>query len=630
MRYNKYLLVFFFISIFTSCEKEFLDIVPDNLATIDLAFTNQYNAEKYLYTCYSYLPSPSAINENPALNAGDEIWYPETERNNNGPTVAQGFQNITTPRFDFWRGNNGGKALYVGIRNCNIFLDNVDNVPGLDKFIKEKWKAEVNFLKAYYHFYLLRMYGPIVINDEALSVSASTDEVKVDKNTVEEAFEYVISLLDKAISGLPETLQFEDEEMGRVTKPIAAAIKARVLMTYASPLFNGNTVYSSIKNSEGKSMFPSSYDASKWERAAKACKEAIDMAEGVGAALYQKADYVDPFPQNDTTLLKAALRGRVTERWNKEILWGHTENTSGIQYNSMPRLYGYTSNPVASRHSPPLRIAEMYYSENGVPIDEDVNFDYNNRYKIKEASSADRFHVEQGQKTAVLNFDRETRFYADLSFDRGVWFGNGRDLDTDPWYIHSRKGEFASVFEISQYSVTGYWPKKLINIKTTVKNGTSLSTNRYAFPIIRLADLYLYYSEALNEMKSAPDNEVYQYIDLVRERAGLDGVVESWSNYSKDPNKPTTKEGMREIIQQERLIEMAFEGGRFWDLRRWKLSEIYMNKPIKGWSVLEQDVEDYYNVRVLYNPSFSQKDYLWPIAEGELVNNPNLQQNPGW
>lgn len=627
MKNYKYILICLVTFSFMSCDKEYLDVVPDNLATLDLAFSNQYNAEKYLYGCYAFLPSPGSTGSNPALTAGDEIWFPEALTNNSGPIIARGFQNISSPRFDYW---SNYSSLYVGIRTCNIFIENVDKVPGLNQFLKTQWKAEAKFLKGYYHFYLMRMYGPIVINDEAVSVTASTEDVKAERDTLEACYEYVINLLDQAIPDLPSTLQFEDEDLGRITKPIAAAIKTRVLMTYASPLFNGNSVYSGLKNSKGEALFSTTFDPNKWERAATAAKEAIDICQAAGISLYQKEDYADPFVQNDTTLLKSALRERITKKWNKELIWGHTSNTSNIQFEAMPRLYGYTTNPVASRHAPTLRVAENYYSQNGVPISEDVSYDYPNRYKRRIAATADRFHVQPGQETAILNFNRETRFYADLAFDRGVWFGNGRELDTDPWYIRARKGEFASVFEPSQYSVTGYWPKKLVNMKTTVRNGTSFNSDRYAFPIIRLADLYLYYAEALNESKSAPDSEVYQYIDEVRNRAGLKGVVESWVSYSSNPTKPQSKSGMRDIIQQERMIELAFEGPRFWDLRRWKLAELYMKRPIKGWSVLDTDAADYYNVRTLYSPTFSQKDYLWPISEGEIINNPNLVQNPGW
>ena len=142
--------------------------------------------------------------------------------------------------------------------------------------------------------------------------------------------------------------------------------------------------------------------------------------------------------------------------------------------------------------------------------------------------------------------------------------------------------------------------------------------------------MYLYYAEALNESKGAPDGEVYQYIDLVRKRSGLGTVVDSWRDFSINPAKPLTKTGMREIIQQERMIEMSFEGTRFWDLRRWKLAKKFMNKPIKGWNVLENAQDNYYTVKVLYNPTFSEKDYLWPIPENEIIRNPSLIQNPGW
>ncbi|MFS8615598.1 MAG: RagB/SusD family nutrient uptake outer membrane protein [Solitalea sp.] len=612
-----------------SCQK-YLDIVPDNVATLDHAFSNEFNTERYLLTCYSYLPNEGGINQNPALNAGDEIWYPDQLRNDNGPVVAQGFQSVTSPRFDYWRGFNGAQNLYQGIRACNIFLENVDGVLGLSQNLKTLWAAEAKFLKAYYHFYLLRMYGPIVVMDESVPVTADFDEIRQERNTLDEGFAYVVRLLDEAMETLPETLQFANRDMGRVTKPIAAAVKARVLIEYASPLFNGNPVYQGLVNAAGEPLFPTAYDPGKWEMAAEACKEAIEICHAAGISLYRKSDYTSPFQQNDTTLLKAALRSRVTERWNQELIWGHTANSDNTQSQSMPRLYNYITNPVSSNHAPPIHIAEMYYSENGVPIEEDRDYPYENRFFLKTAEQSDRFHVEPGQQTAVLNFNRETRFYADLAFDRGVWFGNGKELDTDPWYIHSRRGEFASIFEITQYSVTGYWPKKLVNLKSEVRGGNQFIPYRYAFPILRLADLYLYYAEALNETRETPDAEVYEYVDLVRERAGLKGVVESWAAHSRNPDKPATREGMREIIQRERLIEMAFEGKRFWDIRRWKQGIAYFNKPIRGWNVLETAAEDYYSVRTLFTMSFSERDYLWPIPENELVNNPSLVQNPGW
>ncbi|WP_034040902.1 RagB/SusD family nutrient uptake outer membrane protein [Wocania ichthyoenteri] len=629
MKNNIYIGLILIASIFTSCEKDYLDVVPDNVATIDNAFSNRYNAQKFLVTIYSAIPSPGSVN-NPALNAGDEIWYPTALQNRTGVRIAQGFQNATNPYDDKWTGSSV-RDLYVGIRNCNIFLNKIEDVLGMDAYEKRVWIAEVNFLKAYFHFYLFKMYGPIVISDEAVEVGDTNLNLKPVRKPVDEVVPYIIDLMDKAIADLPLTLQFESLDLGRITKPIAAAIKARVLMTYASPLFNGNSVYQDFLNAEGEPLFPLTYSAEKWQMAATACKEAIDICHEAGLRLYKKSDYINPFPQSDVTLLTAALRGRVTEPWNPELIWGHTDYTGSIQSESMTKLYAYTIGyVVAARHAPTLRIAETYYSKNGVPINEDVTYDYNNRYNLRQALTTEKYQIEPGQETAVLNFDRETRFYSDLSFDRATWFGNGReDSDDNPWYIRARLGEFASVADISGYSVTGYWPKKLVNIKTVVQDGRTFGVKRYPFPIIRLADLYLYYAEALNEF-NGPTSDVYTYIDLVRERAGLDGVVSSWQNFSSNPGKPLVKDGMRSIIQQERMIEMAFEGGRFWDLRRWKLAKNYMNGLIKGWNVLENSATNYYTVKTIFNTSFTERDYLWPIPESEIINTPSIIQNPGW
>ena len=155
----------------------------------------------------------------------------------------------------------------------------------------------------------------------------------------------------------------------------------------------------------------------------------------------------------------------------------------------------------------------------------------------------------------------------------------------------------------------------------------------YSFPIIRLSDLYLLYAEALNELNETPTTDVYYYVQQVRNKAGLDegdSLVNTWRNHSNRPDKPTTQRGMREIIQKERMIELAFEGHRYHDVRRWKLGSTYLNTQIKGWSVLEQDPEYFYNARVLFTRKFMPRDYLWPIKTNSINRNPQLVQNPQW
>src|SRR5690606_23118379 len=137
------------------------------------------------------------------------------------------------------------------IRNCNIMLENLDRVPDLDPYMRDRWRAEATFLKAYYHWYLFRMYGPIPVVDVNLPISAKTDEVRIKRQPVDSVVNYIVGLIDKASTGglqdaLPSLITNEATELGRITRPAALAIKARVLVTAASPLFNGNTDFSNF------------------------------------------------------------------------------------------------------------------------------------------------------------------------------------------------------------------------------------------------------------------------------------------------------------------------------------------------------------------------------------------------
>jgi hypothetical protein len=78
------------------------------------------------------------------------------------------------------------------------------------------------------------------------------------------------------------------------------------------------------------------------------------------------------------------------------------------------------------------------------------------------------------------------------------------------------------------------------------------------------------------------------------------------------------------------MIELAFEGKRGWDLRRWKKADLYLNMPINSWDLEQESVANYYRVRQIFSPVFTSKDYLWPLSENSVVVNPKLVQNPGW
>lgn len=104
----------------------------------------------------------------------------------------------------------------------------------------------------------------------------------------------------------------------------------------------------------------------------------------------------------------------------------------------------------------------------------------------------------------------------------------------------------------------------------------------------------------------------------------------AWDTYSNSPGYYNTKVGMRAIIHRERLNELAFEGQRFWDLRRWKEAAAEYQKGIYGFDIVSALPEDYYVKKFIYEQKFGLKDYFWPIPTSYIEINPNLVQNIGW
>ncbi|MFB9056325.1 RagB/SusD family nutrient uptake outer membrane protein [Mariniflexile ostreae] len=623
---NKIVYSIIFLCIF-SCE-DYIDIVPDNVATFDLVFNNRANAKKFFFTLYGYLPEFSDINGNVALAGGDEIWTHQTWT---AMRLSQGEQSKASPLYNDW-GYGSRHKPHIALRDCNIFLDRIDAVRDMTDEEKDRWKAEVKFLKAYYHYHLLRMYGPIPIIAENIEVSEDVLSVRIERDPVDDVVNYIVSLLDESIEFLPSRIFLEGEELGRATKPIAAMLKAKVLAFSASPLLNGNAIYASWTNSEGMPYINQTFKADKWQRAADACREAIDFAHDAGNSLYE---FTSGYSLSQETMTKMNLRGAITSRWNNEIIWGQAyPTTNSIQNFSFARIdpnyAGSSSGQVNSYHSAPLHMAELFYSKNGVPIEEDASYNYNNRYELETGDADNKFYVKEGYETIGLHLNRESRFYASLAGDGILSYDvNNEQDDTNLFVVDAKNGGISGYINDRQYNQTGYWPKKLVHYKSAIGNNTFTAEN-YAWPVYRLADLYLLYAECLNEL-SGPSTEVFQYIDLVRSRSGLEGVEASWNAYSVNPAKPSTKDGLREIIHQERLIELAFEGHRFWDLRRWFKAHIKLNNtPMTGWRYTETTPEKFYDIVSYGATSFSIKDYFWPISEKDILANPNLDQAFGW
>lgn len=621
----------------SSCN--YLDVVPDNVATIDNAFADRYTTEKYLATVYWGMPKSAGWNENPAIFGALEMVFNKEDMTCAGMKFGLGQDSPTSALINYWGStDNMVRSLYAGIRECNTFMAGVVNVKDLNKYEINRMVAEAKLIKAYMHFYLLSYYGPICPLRENTEVNESTQGVRVFREKVDDCFSYILELLDEVITSdaLPSVIENRTTELGRFTEPAAYMLKAKVLLYWASPLFNGNTDYNSFRDHNGEPFFNQTYDATRWTTAAEACKKAVDACEAAGIRLYQKSDYIATKALSEQTLLVNTLRSSVSERWNCELVWGNSSYpiNSGLQSPCFPRLEQGTSSSTSGKMSVPFSTVDLFYSENGVPIEEDVNYDYAHRFDIRVGDEDHKYYIQKGEKTAAMNFDREPRFYSTLGFDRGKWYGNSYknlpDDDSECLYPKNHFGEYSSVFNPGDYNVTGYWPKKLVSINSTFRDANSVTYEDFPFPDMRFADLLLMYAEALNESKDVPDAEVYRYVDMVRERAGLDGVLESWRKYSNQPSKPGTKSGMRDIIQRERKIELACEGAYYWDSHRWKTAVKEQNRQIQGWNVKATEAEEYYTPTTLYTQTFTYKNYFAPIPEKDMTNNPQLVQNPGW
>ncbi|TKG91135.1 RagB/SusD family nutrient uptake outer membrane protein [Puteibacter caeruleilacunae] len=671
MKKIQYILAIFILSILTGCNNV-LDILPDDKPELEDAFNDSYNSEKYLFTCYSYLPPVANPGNTLGLTGGGDIMYSEEDKSQSlssgQPNPMKSFfqgNNVANPYMNFWDGNNGApKALWQGIRHCNVFLENILVENGgpqdLDDETRAKWMAEAKTIKAYLHFYLFQLYGPIPILDKATPISAGDDEVNVHRASVDEVVNYITSTLDEAIVDLPDLFELDNAtEYGRFTKTIAKCIKAKTLVLAASPLFNNNNYYNGVVDNQGKELFPAGDSQQRWTLALAACDSACRSAEADGAIILISTDGgnnaisgINSLNISDTTKAMISLRQAITESWNPEIIWATNENTKRIQQFSTMlsnsewiNAQGAGGGELGQRHGPTIDVVERFYTANGIPIQEDKEWAtkgwYLNRYQTQTASDDNaKYLIKAGEETAILHFNRSLRFYASVGFDGGIWEGREKSLSSPsvPSFLAGKGCGEKSYGGYGNFSPTGYLAKKLSHLKTTyAASRLDLREERYSFPIIRLADMYLLLAECLNEVGGPQQTDSqgkssYAYLDEIRARVGMEGVVDSWDKYATDENrsKPSTTEGLRDIIHQERLNELAFEGFFYYDVRRWLIAEEVLNRPTTGWNMTGKTKQELYNITVLAQPRFSMKDYLMPLKTNTLLQNPNLVQNPGW
>ena len=659
---NFYICMIAVMFVATACS-EYLQVVPDNTMKLENIFSTKEEAYNGLAKAYSYLPNENMCNESMVLMGDETLGRMDADYQNNtgvmrGERIMRGLQTTGSPIFGTWTGTGSGKNYYRALRACNVFLSYLDGVRYLTDIERKDWRAQVTFLKAYYHFLLLRQYGPIIISDKVIDPDAMSDDLFQYRSKVEDVFDYILNLMDVALIDLPEIRP--EADFGMIDKVGAAAIKARVLLYRASPFFSGNREFFDdfLDPTDGKKFFDvnatEEQTKDKWRKASTAINEAITLAESQGKKLFtsqpDKVYLMDTafFRLNPENLrLLYDLRMIVTTPWNDELLWGNSNvrNTDqgevadaanirlpAEQPEGLKELSGYSWQWLSAS----FQMAERYYTKNGLPIDEDITYNYNGRtdlFLTPQATDPEYPGIagifQPNTTTVNLYWDREMRFYANLDFTGGYVRTHYQTIPV--LMMYGTPGGYKETVNRTDYLATGIGFQKMTHPESMSDHPYRVV--RYPFPIIRLADLYLMKAEALNEVDGAGP-EVWNAINLVRRRAGIPDVQDIYTNSSiAKPdvlNKHTTKEGMREIILRERSIELAFEGIRFWDMWRYKRAHREFSSYMQGWNARGAQASTFFVLDALQARKFQIRDYLWPIALNELNTNGNLTQNPGW
>ena len=449
--------------------------------------------------------------------------------------------------------------MYKGIRNVNVFLDELNTTIkdfGLidrseaSKANYKRMKGEALFLRAYYHFELAKRWGNIQLVDAVLTEESY---LKVKQSNFTEAIRFIVNDCDSAMNYLQDPLKesISDSNKGRATKASAIALKSRALLYLASPWNNPEN------NKE------------LWKEAADVALEFIN-ATGTGSKVG-----LDP------AKLTASMPNLsyISTAYSKEVLFASSYDLGNdIERYNLPISFsghGYTN--------PTQDLIDCFEPLSGKEYDPEHPY---------------------------MNLDRRFNLY--------FYYNGQQPLSNKKDSVFTYTGGKDGPGRSATATKTGYYMRKFTDFTLDISKGQQA---RRAWIHFRFAEILLNYCEAMNEYLDTPDKTIYQQLNKLRTRAGINLYKEGSMN----------KEEMREAIKKERRVELAFEEHRFWDVRRWLDGGKYFNAPVHGMEIVKNEDGTYtYNKVEIENRVYSSKMNWYPIPYKELLKNPNLKQNPKW
>ena len=574
-----------------SCEDmmgDFLEKAPGVDVTEDTIFSSKTQVETFLYGIYEMgihsnfgyaaIHTPKAYaNEEETIFAGasDEAetcagWYRPQYWNDGtiGPNKPD------DARFVY---------RYEAIRKIGTLIERIGEVPDITDSYQNQLIAEAKVIRALNYFEMMKRYGGMPIVGVRLQVD---DEVKIPRAPLSEMLNFMLKDLEEAFPDLPPVAN--GYLRGRVHQGVALALKSKILLYAASPLFNTDTPY--LNFGTNNHLICLGYNGDRWKLAAEAARDALKWATDNGCSLITDKgageNYRYSWEVYDNSEIILAQKGKNYAVWNRP--W------SAIV---PPSVYAGSSGQ--NGITPLLNFVMKYEDRNGNKVVWDLN---NGGTDLQE-------------KMAQL----DRRFDQTLAYNMSSW--NVDNPVIELW----QAGDGITQGRHVATCHGGFWLHKLFPSSIRRPQNETPVANSTLF---QLNEIYLNYAEAMYKAYGE-DNDALGYgltargaINIIRDRSGQPKVLGGNGIYAN----------FEELIRNERAIELAFDNHRFWDVRRWMIAEEegIMDGAMYGIKIHWIDgIKFRYEPYVFETRTFNKKMYLHPFPTNE-VNIGYLVQNPGY
>ena len=515
------------ILVAAGCKKTFLEEKRDLTGVNEEVFKDPVLAQAYVDWIYGQFQPPAnaqALIWNLATNGTEftrttEELPGETNWNKIWPSIS--YTNAhALPYFGARMGTSIANNTWTRMKQINIFLSEVDKY-GMPEDVRNKLKGQLYFWRAYQYFDLVRLYGgvPLVLQPQD-PITASGTENEVPRSKTSDCIEQICADLDQAVTMLPG--KWAAADWGRITSGAASAFKGRVLLTWASPLFNRTD------------------DRARWKRAYDANLAAKTLLEANGFTLYKKGSLANATAWGNMWFEEANNPEAVIVFGFNNITSDQTQKWNGWEQAARPR----TAFNGAGSLSPTKQMVDAFPMKDGKSRGSSYyNYDTLRFYK-----------------------DRDPRFYKTFAYNGAVWphqTNTNARVWTYRWWANTTEATPSRTTESSGANASGIYLAKATSPSAN-NSGGSFSTSGTDFMEMRFAEVVLNLAEA-----AIGNDQLTTGLDLIksiRERAGIenrDGAYGLAGVTGRDP--------LFAAVLNERKIELAYEGKRFFDLRRWML-----------------------------------------------------------